>query len=362
MRGDGRVRKFSGSPYWHMVYSIDGREVAESTGELEEERAKRKLRAKLAELRAGDAVPHEGRVTLADLFTLLEGDYKSNGNRSLRSARSSWKHLEGYFGPGRKAISIATDRLVKYVAERQAKGAARATINIELALLGRALRLAVDGKLLGKGRLPRLPRLKADASRVRQGFLSRENMEAVAAQLDGDLADVVRFLFFSAWRVGEVRTLEWRDYDRAEGTIRLRPEHSKNAQGRVLPVVADVAAVIERRMQKRRLDCPQIFHRDGQRIGDFRKAWHTACDAAGLAGRIVHDLRRSGVRHLINAGNDLHVVMQFSGHKTDSMLKRYHVINVDDLRQAALRGAAYSGQSASIVPMRAAAENPERTR
>jgi hypothetical protein len=35
-------------------------------------------------------------------------------------------------------------------------------------------------------------------------------------------------LFCSAWRVGEVRTLECRDYFAAEGTIRLRPEHSKN--------------------------------------------------------------------------------------------------------------------------------------
>jgi integrase len=94
---------------------------------------------------------------------------------------------------------------------------------------------------------------------VRQGFLSRENLEVLAARLDEDLADVVRFLFSSAWRVGEVRTLEWRDYDRAEGTIRLRPEHGKNAQGRVLPIVADLAAVIERRMQKRRLDCPRSF-------------------------------------------------------------------------------------------------------
>jgi hypothetical protein len=40
---------------------------------------------------------------------------------------------------------------------------------------------------------------------------------------------------------------------------------------------------------------------------------------------------------------------------------RYHVINVDDLRQAALRGAAYSGESATAVPIRAAGENPERT-
>jgi integrase len=35
------------------------------------------------------------------------------------------------------------------------------------------------------------------------------------------------FLFWSAWRVGEVRTLQWRDYDRTEQTLRLRPEHSK---------------------------------------------------------------------------------------------------------------------------------------
>jgi hypothetical protein len=54
--------------------------------------------------------------------------------------------------------------------------------------------------------------------------------------------------------------------------------------------------------------------------------------------------------------------MRFSGHKTDSMLKRYHVINVDDLRKAALRGAAFSGESATVVPIRAAAENLERTR
>jgi hypothetical protein len=52
------------------------------------------------------------------------------------------------------------------------------------------------------------------------------------------------------------------------------------------------------------LDCPFIFHRDAQPIGDVRKAWQTACAAVGLSGRIVHDLRRSGVRHLFRAGID----------------------------------------------------------
>src|SRR6185436_11708447 len=66
-----------------------------------------------------------------------------------------------------------------------------------------------------------------------------------------------------------------------------------------------------------------------------------ACRAIGLEGRIVHDLRRSGVHHLIQAGIDPHTVMAFSGHRTDSMLKRYHIIALDDLRRAAERSSAY---------------------
>jgi hypothetical protein len=55
--------------------------------------------------------------------------------------------------------------------------------------------------------------------------------------------------------------------------------------------------------------------------------------------------------------------MAFSGHRTDSMLKRYHVINVDDLRRAAERGSAYTGRAGQVVPMRGEQhENPERTR
>ena len=161
------------------------------------------------------------------------------------------------------------------------------------------------------------------------------------------------FLFFSTWRIGEVRTLRWRDYDRSERAIRLRPEHSKNRHGRVLPVEGELAVLIERRLQQRRLDCPYIFHRDGKPIGNFRKVWNRACAAIGLSGRIPHDLRRSGVRHLINAGIDPHVVMAFSGHRTASMLRRYHIVNLSDLRAAAAQSSAYREGATTVVPIRA---------
>ena len=122
----------------------------------------------------------------------------------------------------------------------------------------------------------------------------------------------------------------------------------------MLPVDSgELAAIITRRVWARRLDCPFIFHRDGCPISDFRKAWRAACTAIGLSGRIVHDLRRSGVRHLIHAGIDPHTVMAFSGHRTPSMLKRYHIIALNDLRVAAAKGSTYTGEQAKVVALAA---------
>ena len=216
---------------------------------------------------------------------------------------------------------------------------------------------------------------------MRQGFFTREEVEELCAVCDctqatikarfwhqkkaaehpevtacwhlpPDLADMVSFLFWSAWRVGEARELHWRDYDRMEQAIRLRPEHSKNKHGRVLPVEGELATIIGRRWRARRLDCPYVFHRTGKRIRDFRKVWNRACKAIGLEGRIVHDLRRSGVRHLIRAGVPPHTVMAMSGHRTASMLKRYDIISLDDLRLAARQGSDYTGQRSQVTPLR----------
>src|SRR5262249_10356596 len=62
-------------------------------------------------------------------------------------------------------------------------------------------------------------------------------------------------------------------------------------------------------------------------------------------------LRRSGVKDLIGAGVDPHTVMAFSGHRTPSMLRRYHIIALDDLRAAAEKGAAYQGRAAQVTAL-----------
>src|SRR5262245_23085770 len=92
----------------------------------------------------------------------------------------------------------------------------------------------------------------------------------------------------------------------------------------------------------------------------LQKLWDRACIAIGYskpkpndstevrAARTPHDLRRSGVKHYIDAGVDPHTVMQWSGHRTESMLRRYHIVDLDDLRRAGKRASDYRGPKDNV--------------
>jgi len=54
---------------------------------------------------------------------------------------------------------------------------------------------------------------------------------------------------------------------------------------------------------------------------------------------------------LIHAGIDPYTAMEFSGHRTPSMLKRYHIIALDDLRAAATKSMAYNGEPPKITAL-----------
>jgi integrase len=155
-----------------------------------------------------------------------------------------------------------------------------------------------------------------------------------------------------------MRKIQWKHLDPSGKSLRLPPELSKNKKGRLLPLTGELAAIIKRAKARRRLDCPYIFHHNGKPIGSFRKAWKTACVAVGpgrfvkndkgekkYEGIIVHDLRRSCVRHLIQAGVGEKLAMQLTGHKTRSVFDRYHIVSDADLQEASERHQAYLGKA-----------------
>src|SRR5207302_11325782 len=97
--------------------------------------------------------------------------------------------------------------------------------------------------------IPELRSLRED--NARQGFLEVGEYEIIMADLPVYLQDVARFAFLTGWRRGEILSLTWADVDRDGGVVRLRPEHSKNRQGRTLAIEGDLKPLIDRRRQAR---------------------------------------------------------------------------------------------------------------
>ena len=267
-------------------------------------------------------------------------DYRMNRKRSLLDVERHVRlHLGPFFGR-RRLAAITTADIRRYVLRRQEEGARNATINRELSVLKRAFTLAIAAGTLASR--PHIALLRED--NVRRGFFETEDFEAVRRRLSPDLADFVSFLYTTGWRWrSEAARLRWTNVAFDAGEVRLEPGTTKTGEGRVFPFTADLRALLERRRavtraRERELGrlVPHVFTRaNGEPLGTFNKAWATACRAAGVPGRVLHDFRRTAVRNLVRAGVPERVAMQMVGWKSRQMLDRYHIVSAGDLIEAA---------------------------
>jgi integrase len=74
-----------------------------------------------------------------------------------------------------------------------------------------------------------------------------------------------------------------------------------------------------------------------------------------LLGRIPHDFRRTAARNLIRAGVAQHIVLKLCGWKTDSMFRRYAIVDERDLRSAVeLLARGTTGAQSKVKAIRVA--------
>lgn len=286
-------------------------------------------------------------------------DFVVNGKASSKSVqRRIDKHLTPFFGGWRMASITATD-VMNYVAHRQVQGivnkkgervadVSNAEVNRELAILKRIFNLAIWQEQLA--RRPKITMLKESAPR--SGFFEADQIASVIAHLPADLQPVIAFAYHTGWRLAsEVLPLEWRNVDLKAGEVRIDAGASKNGEGRVIYTSAALRKVLETQQQandalkKAGHITPLVFWRmvaetrggekKPQPIVSLNKAWKKACRAAGLPGRIPHDLRRTAVRNFVRAGIPQNVAMAMTGHKTPSIFARYNITSGTDLREAA---------------------------
>jgi integrase len=227
------------------------------------------------------------------------------------------------------------------------KVAKPATVLLEVAALKRMFTLGLRaGKVAHRPYFPSI-----EVRNTRTGFFEETEILAVLGRLPCDLSALIEFVALTGWRIGEAKSLTWRQVDLAAGTVRLEPGTTKNDEGRTFPVGALPRLDALLRAQREHTSVlerdhgtliPWVFHRKGKPIRSIHGAWQRACREAEVPGRLIHDLRRTAVRRFERAGVPRSVAMKLSGHKTESIYRRYAIVSEADLAEGVRKVASLS--------------------
>jgi len=339
-RTDGHVYQ-RGQIWWFKWVGDDRLRHHRSSASTDRSVAEDMLRAELVRRAKGLAPAPDPRLCLVDdLLEALEARYTTEGRRSIDRLRFSTAQILRLF-KGVQAMRVTGADVLRYAQLRLKAKAAPATINRELAALRAGYRLGLDNDVITA-----MPRIKLlPENNVRKGFAEAKHVETICKRLAADVADGVRFAFLTGWRRAEVFT--WSQVDWNGGFVRLEPGTTKNREGRAFPITSALRAILERRQElTRRCEraqariIPLVFHRSGRPIHSFRRSWKEACKKAGVPGLLFHDLRRSAVRNLERASVPRSVAMKLTGHKTESIYRRYAIVAEADLREAGMKLSA----------------------
>jgi integrase len=84
-----------------------------------------------------------------------------------------------------------------------------------------------------------------------------------------------------------------------------------------------------------------IFHHDASRsnraipgnpLVSVRRAWNSAVKRAGYPGLLLHDMRRTACRNMVQEAKIPRALAKLiSGHLTDSMFERYNIVDPEDV-------------------------------
>lgn len=318
------------------------------------------------------------------LRQLYLNDYREQENKSLMHKSDSGeayvcglKWLDQFFGydeaatgkaedKGAKVASITPERLSQFKTERQATGSENGTINRSLAALRRMFTLAVeDGKLQATPFIRMLP----EPEQPRQGFLGVAEYDRLYAALGVEVKNqatgkvsrpyayvqpLLQTGYYAGMRLAEILNLRWSNIDLVEKFIHLFAGETKNDEARDIPMIDGLPEMFESLSRANPKAGPNdlVFLSEGKPIKSFIKAWRNACVKAAIPTRIngqvvvshfegakycgflFHDLRRTFVSNMVEAGVDPLDAMAASGHKTASVFKRYNIKSVKRAQDA----------------------------
>jgi len=133
-------------------------------------------------------------------------------------------------------------------------------------------------------------------------------------------AELVQFLAYGGFRIGESRYITWEDCDfkRSEIVVRGDPLTStKNSETRIVPMIPDMRQLLEVMKAERLKDKPTT---PIMRVRECQKSLDRATRLIGIKRLTHHDLRHLFATRCIESGVDIPTVSRWLGHKDGGAL------------------------------------------
>ena len=258
----------------------------------------------------------------------------------------------------RQPASLTTSDIQRYRDDRE-EDVDPATVNRELAYFRAALNHGMLRQTPRKiDSVPYMP-MADESHNVRTGFVEVSGYKKILDQLPLTLKPLFVCGYHVSTRKGELKNILWSQVDFEEGVIVLEPADTKTGKGRYLPIYGDIGEWLTKQKTVRDAEfpeCPWVFFwhtidcvlghggvrtKPGSHVQKFDASWKAAVKRAGHEGLLFHDLRRSAQRNMRKAGIDQSIRMKISGHKTDSMERRYNIVDIEDVKGAAKQMAKW---------------------
>lgn len=329
---------------WWITYRDDaGRYRCESSGTTN-----RRIAQKLEDMRKGAVV--EGRLALPrsnpPSLELWSSRFLESIQNPVTKNRygTSVRALLSYFRNARLS-QITADRIDEFKGARLRKGVRSATVNRDLAVLRRMLKLAARDRLIAQTPFAEVEFLEEKKQRRQPHILTFEEEKRLVGVASPRMRALVALIVETGLRIGkEAFPLEWTDLDLLSGAIHIRD--SKTIAGRRnLPLSDYCKAEL---IHWRNLVGPEFsryifpnLKKPSVHLKSVKKNWRTTLKRAGISYFPIYNLRATFASRLSAAGTPDVLVAQMIGHSTASILQTYAKAIDVSRREAVKRFEAY---------------------
>ena len=202
------------------------------------------------------------------------------------------------------------------------------SVNLEIAILRNFFNYCIEKSYIDKNPATGVKKLN-ELSRLKT--LSDSDIEKLINGATNKLTkDIITFLVYTGCRKGEALNLKWDDVDLQNDVIAIKG--TKTKYDRYIPISKPLKELLK--SVEKNQDCLYVFNKNGAKLGDFKRSFHTACKNAGLKDLRIHDLRHVFASKMVMGGTSLFITGELLGHRTTQITKRYSHLVPETLKKA----------------------------